>query len=35
MKLKKIAALLGAFTIASSLLIAGCGNKVIVRRYGA
>ena len=26
MKLKKIAALLGAFTIASSLLIAGCGN---------
>lgn len=26
MKFKKIAALLGAFTIASSLLIAGCGN---------
>ena len=27
MKFKKIAALLGAFTIASSLLIAGCGQK--------
>ena len=26
MKFKKIAALLGAFTIASSLFIAGCGN---------
>ena len=26
MKLKRIAALLGAFTIASSLFIAGCGN---------
>ena len=26
MKFKKIAALLGAFTIASSLLIAGCGQ---------
>ena len=28
MKFKKIAALLGAFTIASSLFIAGCGNTV-------
>jgi len=26
MKFKKIAALLGAFTLASSLFIAGCGN---------
>ena len=26
MKFKKIAALLGAFTIASSLFVAGCGN---------
>lgn len=35
MKFKKIAALLGAFTIASSLLIAGCGQEGIVRRHGA
>ena len=35
MKFKKIAALLGAFTIASSLFIAGCGNTGTSQKHGA